>query len=163
MSAQQRNEAALTTKEAFQAVGLKWEGTFADAAAGGIRAVHRQLQERLEEIPHAIHKDTMLGLSYHAFPGGEGFIHYAAVEVEKLGKVPDGMVNVSVPTLTYAACQHSKEQAIEASYTNIYNWIKEQGYKEYSPDHLTHFEKYPMSQDPYDDHPEFVIMIPVET
>ena len=54
----QRNEAAVTTKEAFQAIGLKWEGTFAEAGAGGIRAVHRLMQERLSEIPHALHTDT---------------------------------------------------------------------------------------------------------
>lgn len=162
MKAQQQNEAALTKKEAFQAVGLKWEGTFAEAGAGGIRAVQLQLQQRLDEIPYAIHKETMLGLSYHAFPGGEGFIHYAAVEVERVDKLPEGMVAVSVPTLTYACCEHRKEHSIEQSYNNIYAWIREQGCKEYSPDHLTHFEKYPMNQDPYGDGPEFTIMIPVQ-
>jgi len=158
----QRNEAALIRKEAFQAVGLRWEGTFAEAGAGGIRAVHRTLQERLAEIPHAIHTDTMLGLSYHAFPGGDGFVHYAVVEVERIDQVPDGMVTVSVPDLTYAARSHHKEQSIDQSYNNIYAWTKEQSYSEYNPDHLTHFEKYPMSQDPYADNPEFMIMIPVQ-
>ncbi|MGG3282053.1 GyrI-like domain-containing protein [Paenibacillus solani] len=162
MTIDQRNEATLTRKEAFQAVGLRWEGTFAEAGAGGIRAVHRRLQERLGEIPYAIHTDTMLGLSYHAVPGGDGFIHYAVVEVERIiDRVPDGMVTISVPDLTYAACSHRKEQSIDQSYNNIYAWIKEQGYSEYNPDHLTHFEKYPMSQDPYADDPEFTIMIPV--
>lgn len=157
----QQNEAALSRKEAFQAVGLRWEGTFAEAGAGGIRAVHRTLQERLVEIPYAIHTDTMLGLSYHAVPGGDGFIHYAVVEVEQIDQVPDGMVTVSVPGLTYATCSHRKDQSIDQSYNHIYAWIKEQGYSEHNPDHLTHFEKYPMSQDPYSDDPEFIIMIPV--
>ncbi|KOP66949.1 transcriptional regulator [Bacillus sp. FJAT-18019] len=163
MTIDQRNEAALTSKEAFQAMGLKWEGTFAEAGAGGIRAVHRTLQGRLSEIPHALHTDTLLGLSYHAAPGGDGFIHYAVVEVERIDEVPDGMITISVPALTYATCAHRKEQSIDQSYNNIYAWIKEQGYSEYNPDHLTHFEKYPMSQDPYSDDPEFVIMIPVQT
>jgi predicted transcriptional regulator YdeE len=73
------------------------------------------------------------------------------------------MVSLSVPALTYAACEHSRQHSIEQSYNNIYSWIHEQGYTEYNPDHLTHFEKYPMSQDPYADNPEFIIMIPVQT
>ncbi|GAB6926715.1 hypothetical protein JCM10914A_06980 [Paenibacillus sp. JCM 10914] len=162
MTIEQRNEGTVTSKAAFQAVGLKWEGTYAEAGAGGIRAVHRALQERLTEIPHAIHTDTLLGLSYHAFPGGDGFTHYAVVEVERIDDVPTGMVTLSVPTLRYAVCSHRKEQSIDQSYNNIYAWINDQGYSAYSPDHLTHFEKYPMSQDPYSDHPEFIIMIPVQ-
>ncbi|MEJ9218247.1 GyrI-like domain-containing protein [Paenibacillus glucanolyticus] len=163
MTINQRNEAKIMSKEAFQAVGLKWEGTFAEAGAGGIRAIHRMLQERLPEIPYAIHTDTLLGLSYHAFPDGEGFIHYGIVEVERIEEIPAGMVSLSVPALTYAACEHSRQHSIEQSYNNIYSWIHEQGYTEYNPDHLTHFEKYPMSQDPYADNPEFIIMIPVQT
>lgn len=161
MTIDQRNEEALTRKVAFQAIGLRWEGTFAEAGAGGIRAVHRTLQDRLAEIPYAIHTETMLGLSYHAFPGGDGFVHYAVVEVELIDQVPHGMVTVSVPDLTYATCSHHKDQSIDQSYNNIYAWIKKQGYAEYNPDHLTHVEKYPMSQDPYSDNPEFIIMIPV--
>ncbi|PAK49433.1 GyrI-like domain-containing protein [Paenibacillus sp. 7541] len=162
MTVEQRNEASITTKPAFQAVGIKWEGTYAEAGAGGIRAIHEQLQERLAEIPYAIHKDTMLGLSYHAHPGAEGFTHYATVEVEKVGDIPEGMVAIAVPELTYATCHHAKQQNIQQSYTNVYNWIREQGYQEKAPDGLTHLEQYPMEQDPYDDQPEFVIMIPVE-
>ena len=93
----QRNEAAVTTKEAFQAIGLKWEGTFAEAGAGGIRAVHRLMQERLSEIPHALHTDTLLGLSYHAVPGGDGFIHYAVVEVGRIDEVPEGWLRYPFP------------------------------------------------------------------
>ncbi|MFD2044688.1 GyrI-like domain-containing protein [Ornithinibacillus salinisoli] len=162
MTVEQKNEATLVSKEAFHAIGLKWEGTFAEAGAGSIKAVHQEFQERLKEIPHVIHPETMLGLSYHAVSGSEGFTHYAVVEVEKVEVVPPGMESVSVPTLTYAACEHHTHQSIDQSYNNIYRWIKEQGYKDYAPSNLTHFEKYPMSQDPYTENPEFVIMIPVE-
>jgi len=161
MTVSQKNEANLTEKKAFHAVGLEWEGTFAEAGTGGIRAVHRALQERLKENPHVINPETMLGLSYHAVPGGERFTHYAVVEVEKVEKVPARMVTVSIPTLTYATCKHDKNQRIDQSYHNIYHWIKSQGYKENNVDNLTHFEQYPMSQDPYADDPEFVIMIPI--
>ncbi|MBS4200033.1 effector binding domain-containing protein [Bacillus sp. FJAT-49732] len=161
MTINQKNNAVLTSKEAFHAIGLKWEGTFAEAGAGAIREIQTELKERLKEIPHIINPDIMLGLSYHATPGGDGFTHYAAIEVEKVDNIPSGMVSIFVPTLTYATCEHHKDQSIERSYDNIYDWIRSEGLNENNVDHLTHFEKYPMNQDPYSTDPEFTIMIPV--
>src|SRR6185437_8153907 len=120
MSKVQNNEVFVTTKEAFQAVGLKWEGTFAEAGAGQIRLVHADMQKRLGEIPYVLNKETLLGLSYHATPNGDGFTHYAVVEVEKTASIPSGMMNIEIPTLTYATTQHYREQSIEQSYSNVY-------------------------------------------
>ncbi|MFD0961852.1 GyrI-like domain-containing protein [Paenibacillus chungangensis] len=156
----QKNEAMLVTKQGFQAVGLVWSGTLADAEAGGIRAVIATMQERLPEIEHVLHPDKLLGLSYMNVEGG--FTHYAVVEVEQVERIPAGMRIVTLPTLTYAKCEHKKGQHIDTSYSNIFAWIEEQGYKLHKGD-VDHFEQYPMQQDPYDADPEFLIMIPVET
>lgn len=161
MSVEQKNKAVLVSKEAFQAVGLKWEGTFEEAAAGGIRLIHEEMHQRLKEIRHVVNGDTLLGLSYHADSDNTGFIHYAVVEVEKVEDVPEGMTSIFVPSLTYAKCEHRKGQSIEKSYNNIYEWIKAQELVENHVGNLTHFERYPMNQDPYDNDPEFTIMIPV--
>ncbi|MFD0715694.1 GyrI-like domain-containing protein [Paenibacillus sp. GCM10027626] len=156
---EQKNEAVLVTKEAFKAVGFKWAGTFAEAGAGGIRAVQANMQNRLKEIKHVLHPETLLGLSNHNIE--DGFTHYAVVEVSNIEDIPDGMTTISLPTLTYAKCDHQKGQNIETSYHNISAWIEEQGYKLHKGD-VTHFEEYPMHQDPYSNDPEFVIMIPIE-
>lgn len=161
MVEQQKNDISLTAKDSFQAIGIKWEGTFADAAAGGIRAVQQIMKDRLSEIKDILHPETLLGLSYHAFPGGETFCHYSAVEVKSAQHIPNGMEVISVPSLTYAACKHHKGQSITESYNNMYRWIQLHQYTQNNPDGLTHFEKYPMIQDPYDTDPEFEIMIPV--
>jgi len=158
---EQTNEAKVVHKPAFRAIGLKWEGTFAEAGAGGIRHIQRELKRRLHEIEHAIQPDTLLGLSYHAYPGGTGFTHYAAIEVGELANVPDGMVEVSVPALAYARCEHRKGQHVERSYQNIYKWIEEQGHALHDGG-LTHFETYPMQQDPFEKDPEFTILIPIK-
>ncbi len=157
-------EARLIKRPAFQAVGIRWEGTFAEADAGGIRILQEQFKKRLSEIQGAVQTDVLLGLSYHAFPAAEGFVHYAAV---KLGEqdsetLPEGMTGITVPELDYACCFHRKGQSIDLSYKNLYAWIGEQGMKEAAPEGLTHYEEYPMSQDPYDRDPEFAILIPVE-
>jgi len=156
---EQKNDSMIVTREAFQAVGLKWEGTFAGASAGEIRVIHTEMQKRLQEIKHVLNPDKLLGLSYHMTE--VGFTHYAVVAVEQLEDIPDGMVTIAVPSLTYAKCEHAKGHSIEKSYNHIYAWIEQQGYKVHQDD-MTHFEEYPMQQDPYSQEPEFTIRIPIE-
>jgi predicted transcriptional regulator YdeE len=74
--------------------------------------------------------------------------------------IPQGMISIRVPALTYAKCQHTKGQNIDASYLNIFAWIEKHGYQLDKQD-VTHFEEYPMAQNPYSNDPEFSIMIPI--
>ncbi|MGG2197438.1 MULTISPECIES: GyrI-like domain-containing protein [Paenibacillus] len=151
----------LVTRPAFQAVGLRWEGTFAQAGAGEIRGLQRALQSRLNEIRYVADPAVLLGLSYHVTPARDSFTHYAAVEVERAEDVPSGMTRLSVPSHTYVQTEHRKGQQIERSYTGLFAWIEREGYRTV-PGTLTHFELYPMRQDPYDPDPAFTILIPVE-
>lgn len=156
---EQKNECMLVTKESFQAVGLKWSGTFAEAGAGGIRLVQAEMKRRINEIKHVVNPHILLGLSCHMTK--DAFTHYSAVEVEHMEDIPDGMISISPPTLTYAKCEHRRGQSIEASYNNIYAWIEDKGYRLYKGD-ITHYEEYSIDRDPHAEDPEFVIMIPIE-
>lgn len=151
-------EANIVTKQQFQAVGLKWQGTFAEAGAGGIREVMKELQDRLSEIECIANRDSLLGLSYLDIPGG--FTHYSVVEVTKVNRVPSGMLSLTVPTLTYAQSEHHKGENIDQSYKNVFEWIEANGYSHYKAD-LAHYEEYPMTQDSYSNEPEFNILIPI--
>ncbi|MFD2615337.1 GyrI-like domain-containing protein [Paenibacillus gansuensis] len=142
----------------FQAVGIKWEGTFAEAEAGGIRAVQEEVQRRLLEIKHVTDPHTLLGLSYHT--DKDRFTHYAVVEVEQAEQVPESMTSVTVPEREYLTYSHPKGDSVQQSYGNLFAWMERNGYRHDQRD-LTHFEKYPMSQDPYTTKPEFTILIPV--
>ncbi|MGF9699493.1 GyrI-like domain-containing protein [Paenibacillus sp. MABNR03] len=119
-----------------------------------------EFKHRLHEISDVLYPQELLGLSYHTTD--TGFVHYVAVEVGEggLSAVPSGMVKVDVPAHDYAKCSHAKGQSVEASYNRIYTWIKDQGHT-VSDGPLTHYEVYPMDQDPYDPEPEFTILIPV--
>ncbi|MBO1003334.1 GyrI-like domain-containing protein [Pseudogracilibacillus auburnensis] len=158
----QENDIHVTTKHAFHALGIKWEGTFVEAANGSIRTIQQDVKRRLHEIPHIVHPETLLGLSYLAVPDGSGFTHYSAVEVESVNQLPDGMMSISLPTLTYITYNHHKGQVIRESYNKVYDWIKRHHYEENNLNQLTPFEQYPMKQDPFDPDPEFMIMIPVK-
>lgn len=162
MSVGQKNNVKVVSKEGFQAIGIKWEGTFEEAFAGAIRKIQEEMHQRLAEIPNIADSEVLLGLSYHASLDGKGFTHYAAVKVDKVAEIPNGMVSITVPELTYAQTEHHKGQSVKTSYDNIYEWIRSEGYQENNADELTHFEMYPMNQDPYDTDPEFTIRIPVK-
>ncbi|WP_433748720.1 GyrI-like domain-containing protein [Paenibacillus amylolyticus] len=154
------NSSMKVHKEALSAIGLKWEGTFEEAGAGGIRVVQTEFKRRLHEITDLLHPQELLGLSYHMTD--TGFIHYVAVQVNESGAqvIPKDMERIDIPSQDYACCRHVKGQAVESSYNGIYNWIEEQGLK-VSGGPLTHYEVYPMDQDPYEPEPEFTIFIPL--
>lgn len=152
------DDVTIVEKPAVQTVGMKWEGTFAEAGAGGIRQVIQQMHERRQEIQHVSDPDTLLGLSYHVTE--EGFTHYSVLPVSAVHEIPEGMVSISVPALSYARLEHRKGQNIDRSYERIFAWIEEQGYKK-APGDLTHCEEYPIDQDPYSEDPEFNILIPI--
>lgn len=156
---EQSFEATITTKESFVAVGFQWEGTFAEAGAGAIRALQQEFKDRLHEIQHRVHSDILLGLSNHI--AGDRFTHYCVVEVEKEDEIPEGMISIHIPTHTYARCEHKSGNSIEQNYTNIFTWIEKQGYR-LNKETITHFEQYPMWQDVNSKDPEFVIMIPID-
>ncbi|GAA0136341.1 hypothetical protein YSY43_31820 [Paenibacillus sp. YSY-4.3] len=161
---EQVNETVIVTKQAFSAIGLHWEGTFAEAGDGGIRVIHQELQRRRGEIRGIVDLGNFYGLSYHAYPGGTGFAHCAVFEVADADEqVPEGMVKVHVPAMKYAKCEHRAEQNIDESYNSIYAWIEQQGLKALPQEgkELTHFEIFPSEQHPYSTTPEFTIMIPV--
>jgi len=160
MSIGQEKGFAVVSKEEFHAIGFKWEGTFAEAAEGGIRHIQTVLKERLNEIHGKVQAETLLGLSYHEQENAERFTHYAVVEVAAIDWVQEGMVSVTVPTLRYVRREHRKGQSIEDSYNKIYTWIQSEGLKS-ADSLLTHLEQYPMEQDPYTEDPEFTIMIPI--
>ncbi|RUT33396.1 AraC family transcriptional regulator [Paenibacillus zeisoli] len=154
----QSHDITIVEKPAFQAVGMEWKGTFAEAGAGGIRQVIQQMHERKQDIQHVSDPETLLGLSYHVTEGG--FTHYSVLQVSAVHEIPEGMVSVSVPALSYARLEHRKRQDIDKSYEHIFAWIEEQGYKK-APGDLTHCEEYPVGQDPYTGDPEFNILIPI--
>lgn len=116
------------------------------------------MQERFHEIKHVVRRDVLLGLSYH--DRKDGFTIYLMAEVERLEDIPGGMLTRTIPTMTFAVCEHHKGHSIDDSYNNIYQWINGQGYRLNTVE-MKHFEEYPLTQDAYETDPEFKIMIPI--
>lgn len=150
----------LVKKDCFLAVGLPWEGTFADADAGEIRKVLKELHQRANEIEYPSSTEEIIGLSYRKSSEGDRFRHYSLVEVEKVINIPDGMVALQVPAMKLVKATHHKDEDVASTYQNVYRWIEQQGYKAASVEY-THMEIYPFDRSAYEGTPEFTILIPI--
>ncbi|UYZ23750.1 GyrI-like domain-containing protein [Mesobacillus jeotgali] len=151
-------EAKVVNKEAFKAIGVKWVGTFEQAAKGEIKVFHKNFLNSKKQINNAVNPENILGLSYHITDNG--FTYYLALEVEEGTTTPEGMEFISVPACTFATTEY-KGATVHEAYTALYTWIKQNGYN-LSQSDLEHLEEYPGSFDPVIDVPELKINIPIK-
>ncbi|MCM3572617.1 GyrI-like domain-containing protein [Mesobacillus subterraneus] len=148
----------MENKEAFKAIGVKWVGTFEQAAKGEIKVFHKNFLNSKKQINNAVNPENIIGLSYHITENG--FTYYLALEVEEGTAIPEGMEFISVPACTFATTEY-KGAAVHEAYTALYTWIKQNGYNLRQSD-LEHLEEYPGSFDPVTDVPELKINIPIK-
>lgn len=150
-------EAKVVNKDAFKAVGVKWVGTFEQAAKGEMKIFHKEFLKRKTEIKSAVNPENIMGLSYHITENG--FTYYLALEVEDGTAIPEEMELITVPACTFAIIEY-KGEVVHEAYTYLYTWIKENGYS-LIQNGLEHLEEYPGSFDPVNDVPELKIHIPI--
>lgn len=116
----------IVTKGEFVAVGLKWEGTYEEAAAGGIGALQDRMADRVGELAAVVHPETLLGISYVR---EDGFTLYLCFEVAGTNEVPEGMHRITVPAQTYASVRKTKEQSVDVAYRCIHQFMERDGCK----------------------------------
>lgn len=92
---------------AFHVIGM--QGTFSPATRGQIPALWARFVSRMDDI-EGQKGDVSFGLCTPNVTGPDGtptFVYTAAVEVETLDRVPDGLVGLTVPAQTYARFTHT--------------------------------------------------------
>lgn len=151
-------DAKILSKQAFYAVGMKWEGTFQEAAEGEIRKLMELFKGRIQEIPNVKQSDMILGFTEDLTP--HGFTYYVTVEtMDGENMIPENMTQLSIPTLTYAVCEHKRGMNVEQTYEDLAKWYTSQGF-ELEPGERT-FETYSLQYQPLADEPEFCIYSPI--
>ncbi|WP_042144147.1 GyrI-like domain-containing protein [Paucisalibacillus sp. EB02] len=153
-------EISIKKRDAFKAIGVRWQGTFQQAQAGEIKELMQQFRMRLDNLPETINKEFILGVSYDI--NETGFTYYLCCEVKGQYSLPEDMVEINVPELTYASYYHKPEENISETYTAVYKWIKEEGYRLDDQINLQHLEIYPSDYHPINDAPRLTINIPVK-
>lgn len=95
--------------DAVKVVGLRGETTLHDNVIPELWASFRP---RMAEIPHAVPEGRGFGIcesqnTIYTMNGDARFTEVAAIEVERFGPVPDGMVQKELPGGKYALFVHS--------------------------------------------------------
>lgn len=147
----------------YRGIGLRWEGPYKEVSE--LKKLIYTMTDRINELPHALKQEIQLGLSYHLRP--DGFVHYSVYEVEEQQQVPDGMVEINVPSHTYLRTFHQKGANIGQTYEKLYRWILESDYIPFEDPSLTYYdvlpikhERYPLDRDLND--PHFEVLIPIQ-
>lgn len=146
----------------YRGIGLKWEGAYTEVST--LKKVIDNMNSRAGELEHAVNPEVQLGLSYHLRP--DGFVHYSVYEVDEKQQLPNGMIEINVPQMTYLMTHHQKGQDIGETYEKIAHWFKESEYAPYVEEGVEYYddlpikhERYPKDRDLND--PNFDILIPI--
>ncbi|MCG7342566.1 GyrI-like domain-containing protein [Sporosarcina sp. ACRSL] len=147
---------------AYRAIGLKWDGPYSEVST--LKNIIMGMSNRVEELEYAINPKMQLGLSYHLRP--DGFVHYSVYEVSEEQQLPEGMIEINVPKMTYVMIHHEKDQNIGQSYDNIFQWLQESDYELYREPNVEYYDRLPIKHEryPYDrdvNKPHFDILIPI--
>lgn len=89
-------------------MGLSWEGTYAQAAAGAIGVVMRDLRRLLALAPDA----RILGVSWS--DRSDGFRHFCGVEVSAGDAVSEGLDQIEIPARPCLTVAHPGADATRA-------------------------------------------------
>ncbi|WP_173917189.1 GyrI-like domain-containing protein [Halobacillus sp. Marseille-Q1614] len=146
----------------YRGIGLRWEGPYTEIHS--LKKVISSMNKRVNELPLSVDPEVQLGLSYHIRP--DGFVHYSVFEVEGKQQIPEDMVEIVVPALTYLLTSHKKGQNIGSTYERIYEWLQKSDYVPYAEPEVEYYDKLPIKYERYPanrdlEDPHFDILIPI--
>ena len=150
-------------RDAFEAVGLMWEGTYEAAGKGEIRELLAVLQRRLAEIGGVADREHIVGISWNEptparQTSGDGFRYFVGVRVAGGAGVPEGMTRIIVPAAEYATHENTSRDVF-GSYRKLFGWIVEHG-RAQDGSSLSLMDEYAVGMDPFGDSP-VRLMVPV--
>ncbi|MCM3638145.1 GyrI-like domain-containing protein [Sporosarcina luteola] len=148
---------------AYRGVGLKWDGPYTEITI--LKELIANMSSRVHELDHTINPKVQLGLSYHLRP--DGFVHYSVYEVGEEQELPEGMMEINVPEMTYLMTHHTREQDIGQTYGKILEWLKISDYEPYIEPNVDYYDDLPIKHERYPsdrdvNNPHFDIYIPIQ-
>lgn len=147
---------AVIERPAETLVGLDWQGSHGQAAAGSVRAILKALQTRLGRGD--LWSGPIVGLSFNDRPDGfRYFVGVAAAEVADA----EGLLRVDLPARRHVASWHAQaDGGVVAHYGRMLGWMTARGLaRPAAGPH--HREEYPRDGD-FDGPPVLRLMLPVD-
>ncbi|MDP3896801.1 MAG: GyrI-like domain-containing protein [Mesorhizobium sp.] len=125
-------------------VGIVWDGSFADAAAGGVRAALEAMQARLADLP-GLFKGPLVGVSWNERP--DGFRYFVGYEPEPGAPAAGDLERLDLPAMRYVVAWHAEgDGAVVEHYRGMLHWMQMQGVPR-DVTRLHHREEYPLDAD----------------
>lgn len=121
----------IVRRSGFTAVGIRVTLPSMVELGAAVREAGTQLRQRMEEIGLVRDADTLYGISPPNYKGNPGpFDFYVCVEVERLEKLPHGMVHIRLQPQLYAEVEYKgplKDGCRAYDFTS--SWLRENSYE----------------------------------
>lgn len=146
----------LVERPAQSLAGLVWEGSFADAAKGGVRALLERMQARVATIP-GLFKGPLVGISWNERP--DGFRYFVGYEPDAAAPADD-LERLDLPKMHYVVAWHAEgDGAVVEHYRGLLHWMQMEGHAR-DVSRLHHREEYPLDAD-FSGPPVLRLMMPI--
>lgn len=140
-----RHPFGIAERPAEQLIGLSWEGTYAEAAAGALHPLIAEVQAlaRANRDPFS---NSIVGISWNDLPGG--FRYFVGTKRDDLlPSRPLVTEKLSLPAMRFASVWHGPEDGdVVQHYGAMLGWIGQNGRKR-DISVLHHREEYPLDVD----------------
>ncbi|NGQ94388.1 hypothetical protein G3578_04255 [Brevibacillus sp. SYP-B805] len=118
-------EVTIRSQPEMHLIGLSYAGPF-PTLSQGVPQIVRELQARLDEIPHK--RDPLIRYELSIEDPNGTYTIYACAEVERFSRIPPGMFGFTVPALTYATVTHRGPLSeVPGTYMNMFQWLEQNG------------------------------------
>ncbi|MFX0171415.1 MAG: GyrI-like domain-containing protein [Candidatus Hodarchaeota archaeon] len=131
-------EVEIKKRSAFTVMGMKARGKKPEDF---IPSLWERFIERYDEIKGKIVTKTSYGISYEKDKATKEFSFLAAYEIEPYTEVPEGMITLHIPELTYTVVKCTLPTLFEA-WDFAGEWIAKNGYRDISLNY-PEYEVYP--------------------
>lgn len=147
---------AVIERPAEALLGLDWEGSYGQAAAGSVRATLKALQARLGRGD--LWSGPLVGLSFN--DRAAGFRYFVGVAAGEVGDTDD-LVRIDLPARRHVASWHGEADGdVVGHYGRMIGWLASQGLTRAAAG-PHHREEYPRDGD-FDGPPILRLMLPLE-
>jgi len=145
---------AMSERPAQRLSGRRWEGNYAQARAGALRAVMDEVRAFSDRQP-GLFRSPIVALTWNG--EGERFRHFVGIATDE---TPSGFDRLDLPGMLFATSWHGPEDGdVAAHYGAIMGRLREDGLG-HDRTIFDHREEYPPDADP-DGPPALRLMVPV--
>lgn len=150
-----RSGFAVIERPAETLVGLEWEGSYGQGAAGSVRATLKSMQARIGMGD--LWSGPLVGLSFNDGPAS--FRYFVGVAIEE-ARATEGLHRVDLPARRHVASWHGESDGdVVAHYGRMIGWLASQGLERAGAG-PHHREEYPRDGD-FDGQPVLRLMLPL--